>query len=170
MDERERERERERQRQRQRQKRDTHRQRVYLVPPNLHSLLVSLHLHILLLFLSICILSINKINITLNLETPALPSSPSFSKTARPPGCRSSPTILSGSFKSLSMTVTRRPSRASTVAKAEPATPDPMITISGSLPVNCLLGVFFTLLDWNKKGTLIREHWNINDFSWSRQL
>lgn len=60
------------------------------------------------------------------------PSSPSSLSALYPPGCSSSPTILSGSFRSLSTTVTLLPSRARTAAIAEPKTPAPTITTSGS--------------------------------------
>lgn len=62
-----------------------------------------------------------------------LPSRPSSLRTKQPPGCRNSPIILSGSFKSLSITVTFLPSLESTAANAEPSTPDPMMITSGSL-------------------------------------
>lgn len=62
----------------------------------------------------------------------SVPSSPSSLSALYPPGCRSSPIIRSGSRMSLSTTVTRRPSRARTVAMAAPSTPAPTMTTSGS--------------------------------------
>lgn len=61
-----------------------------------------------------------------------LPSRPRSLRVLKPPGCRNSPSILSGSFKSLSITITFLPSLASTAAKAEPSTPDPTMITSGS--------------------------------------
>lgn len=60
------------------------------------------------------------------------PSRPKSLRALKPPGCNNSPTILSGSFRSLSITVTFLPSLESTVAKEEPRTPDPTMIISGS--------------------------------------
>lgn len=60
------------------------------------------------------------------------PSRPKSRRALNPPGCSNSPTILSGSFRSLSITVTFLPSLESTVAKEEPRTPDPTMIISGS--------------------------------------
>lgn len=60
------------------------------------------------------------------------PSRPKSRRALNPPGCSNSPTILSGSFRSLSITVTFLPSLESTVAKEEPRTPDPTMMISGS--------------------------------------
>lgn len=62
-----------------------------------------------------------------------LPARPRAFRHWYPPGWSSSPTILSGSFKSRSMTVTRRPSRPKTAAMAEPRMPDPTIMTSGSV-------------------------------------
>ncbi len=62
----------------------------------------------------------------------ALPWSPSLCSALNPPGCSSSPTILSGSERSLSTTVTLRPSLASTAPTADPRIPAPTTTISVS--------------------------------------
>ena len=55
-----------------------------------------------------------------------------MSSESLPPGCKSSPTILFGSERSLSTTATFRPCRAKVQASADPSTPDPIITTSKS--------------------------------------
>ena len=60
-------------------------------------------------------------------------SRPSSAAALTPPACKYSPTIRLGGTKERSMTVTRRPSRARTVASAEPSVPDPTMITSGSV-------------------------------------
>jgi hypothetical protein len=61
-----------------------------------------------------------------------VPFMPSFSNAFTPPGCNSSPTMRSGSFRLFSSKITLLPWLPNATAAAQPRTPAPIMTTSAS--------------------------------------
>jgi hypothetical protein len=78
---------------------------------------------------AICVLSAPYVP---SVVEPDVPLMPSFSSALTPPGCSSSPTILSGSFRLFSSSITLLPCLPNATAAAHPTMPAPTMTISAS--------------------------------------
>ena len=67
-----------------------------------------------------------------------IPLMPSFSNAFTPPGCSSSPTMRSGSFRLFSSSMTLLPCLPNATAAAQPSTPAPTMTPPASWWTRCL--------------------------------